>query len=113
MKLDNTKIKFNSHASHNPECDILEYPLDENSFITYGIHVSGKNKGEQFCEYYRGSNFVVSSNKTSYSRYFPFDQIPAKYLDLWIALKNYYIINHQCRAFYLLSRRSDDHIGTF
>jgi len=31
---------FNSHKNHNPDCDILEGFLDDDSLITYGIYIS-------------------------------------------------------------------------
>jgi hypothetical protein len=63
-----TGLKFNCHTKHNPNCDILESKLDEDSFITYGVYVNGPNKGKDFFEYYYGANYVLGSNMRSHSR---------------------------------------------
>lgn len=90
-----SKLKFNSHTWHNNECDILEGHLDSDSFITYGIYVkdsaSGKRKaGDEFMEYYKGSNYVVGSKERPHSRVFGVENIPAKYKAKWNELKAIY-----------------------
>ena len=87
------QVKFNSHKNHNPSCDILEGHLDKDSFITYGIYIkdSGtRKKGDEFMEYYKGSNYVVNSKEKSFSRVFGPDKIPSKYQKAWEELKEIY-----------------------
>lgn len=84
------KLKFNSHKNHNPNADILEGHIDNDSFITYGIYVEGDRKGNEFMEYYKGSNFVVGSKKPSSSRHYTKDSIPAKWKSSWDELKKEY-----------------------
>lgn len=90
-----TKLRFNSNTWHNSECDILEGHLDADSFITYGIYIkdsaSGKRKaGDEFMEYYKGSNYVVGSKARPHSRVFGAENIPAKYKAKWNELKAIY-----------------------
>lgn len=81
-------LTFNSHKNHNPHCDILEGKLDGDSFITYYIELKTGNEG---MEYYKGENYVVGSNKKSFSRIFKSEQeIPTKYRELWEVLKKTY-----------------------
>lgn len=82
-----TRIKFNSHTTHNPECDILELRISTDSFITYGLNLK---TGNEFLEYYAGGNYVVGSLAKSTSRNYDFPAIPKKYLTVWHALKEYY-----------------------
>ena len=82
-----SRVKFNSHENHNPQCDILELKISRDSFITYGIHLE---KGEEFLEYYAGENYVVGSSQKSTSRYYVAPNIPKKYLEVWRGLKEYY-----------------------
>ncbi len=84
------KVKFNSHKNHNPNTDILEGHIDDDSFITYGIDVNGDKKGKEHMKYYKGSNYVVGSNAKSTSRHYEKDAIPAKYLSSWNELKKQY-----------------------
>jgi len=84
------KIKFNSHKKHNPECDIIEGHLNQDSFMTYGIYVKGEKQGEEFMEYYAGPNYVVGSTVKSFSRLFKTDKIPSKYKSKWEELKKVY-----------------------
>jgi hypothetical protein len=86
-------IKFNSHENHNPSCDIIEGHLDKDSYITYGIYIkdAGSRKaGDEFMEYYTGSNYKVGSTKPSHSRVYTTDKIPAKYKAAWEELKAKY-----------------------
>lgn len=88
-----TKFQFNSHKNHNPNCDILQGHLDGDTFITYGIYVKdegSKKVGDEFMEYYTGSNFNVGSTKRSNSRAYTVDKIPAKYKAAWEELKSKY-----------------------
>lgn len=84
------KTKFNSHENHNPEYDILEGHLDNDSYITYAIKVKGNNIGKESMEYYVGENYKVGSKKKSFSRHYESNQIPEKYKALWLKLKELY-----------------------
>ena len=81
---------FRSHKNHNPHCDILEGILDEDSLITYGVYVNGPEKGQEFCEYYRGENYRLGSKKRSYSRCWKPVNIPIKYFTRWQLLRSIY-----------------------
>lgn len=91
-----TRVEFYSHKNHNPYCDILEGYLDKDSFITYGIYIKDNGnikKGDEFIEYYAGSNYVVNSTKRSTSRMWKlYDgvEIPSKYQKQWNELKDLY-----------------------
>jgi hypothetical protein len=82
--------KFNSHKVHNPDCDILEGHIDEDTTLTYGVYVKGPKKGQEFCEYYSGENYCVRSKKRSYSRMWSPVNIPVKYFTLWQLLRSTY-----------------------
>ncbi len=87
------KIVFNSHTNHNPNVDIVEGHIDNDSFIVYGIYVnnsSNREKGTEFMEYYSGSNYKVGSTKRSNSKHFEADKIPSKYKGMWNDLKDIY-----------------------
>lgn len=101
MNIQN-KYKFNSHKVHNPDCDILESRIDNDTFITYGIYVKPafhkhRNKdlpvGTEFCEVYTGENYNVGSKKRSNSRMYYADEIPAKYKSMWNDARSHYIRN--------------------
>lgn len=81
---------YHSHRNHNPDCDILEGYLDQDSLITYGVYIRGPKKGQEFCEYYRGENYRMLSKKRSYSRCWKPTNIPVKYKDLWQLLRSIY-----------------------
>lgn len=85
------EIKFNHHIYHNPNCDILEKKIDENTHLTFGIYVKGDKKGVKFCEVYIGKNYVLGSTKRSYSKYYEPKQIPPKYFTEWLKLYELYI----------------------
>lgn len=97
------KVTFNLHTFHNPDCDILEYQLDKDTNITYGVYVKPAIRwrgpvglpiqiGDEFMEIYSGENYVVGSKKRSHSRcYSDISEIPKKHLALWQQLKNYYL----------------------
>lgn len=85
-----TRIKFNSHKVHNPECDILELKISTDSFITYGVNLK---TGNEFLEYYAGQNYVVRSLAKSTSRKYDYPAIPKKYLQVWHGLKEHYTKN--------------------
>jgi len=88
-----TKFTFNSHKNHNPSADILQGHLDSDTFITYGIYIKDngtKKQGDEFLEYYTGSNYNVGSSKKSSSRMYTADKIPSKYNDAWEELKAKY-----------------------
>jgi hypothetical protein len=84
------KLKFNSHKNHNPNCDILEGHIDKDTFITYGVYVKGDKIGEEFMEYYKGSNYVVDSKQKSLSKRYDKEKIPTKYKSSWDTLKEIY-----------------------
>lgn len=85
------KTQFNSHENHNPDYDILEGHLDNDSFITYAVKVKGSDIGKESMEYYSGENYVVGSKKKSSSRnYSNVDSIPKKYKSQWLILKKMY-----------------------
>ena len=84
------ETKFNSHKNHNPNCDIIEGRIDKDSFLCYGIDIKGEDKGKEFCEYYRGSNYNVGSNEKSYSRHFSPEKIPSKFKKAWEKLRTIY-----------------------
>ena len=81
---------FRSHKNHNPQCDILEGHIDEDTTLTYGVYVKGPKKGQEFCEYYSGENYCVRSKKRSYSRMWSPVNIPVKYFTLWQLLRSTY-----------------------
>lgn len=83
-------VDFRSHESHNPEYDILEGQLDEDTYITYCLCIKGPNKGQESCEYYSGENYVSDSTKRSYSRHWKADEIPVKYKQRWQLLRSMY-----------------------
>ena len=97
------KVTFNLHTFHNPDCDILEYQLDKDTNITYGIYVKSAIRwrgpvglpiqiGDEFMELYVGENYNVGSKKRSHSRcYYEIDKLPKKHLAIWQQLKNYYL----------------------
>lgn len=85
--------KFNPSDQHNPFVDILEGHIDEDSYITYGIYIKdadGIEKGTEFMEYYVGSNYKEGSKKSSNSRNYAVNKIPAKFKSAWEELKNKY-----------------------
>lgn len=81
-----TKIKFNSHKNHNPNADIVEGWINDNSFITYVLDLKS---GVESMEYYTGENYTARPGK-SFSRHFQITQIPKKYRALWEELKTIY-----------------------
>jgi hypothetical protein len=81
------RLNFNSHTTHNPDCDILELKINQDAFITYGINLK---TGTEFLEYYAGENYVPGSSNKSTSRMYPCTQIPKKYLHVWHGLKAHY-----------------------
>lgn len=85
------RTNFNSHKDHNPNADILEGYIDNDSFITYGVYVNGDKQGQEFMEYYKGSNYVAGSNKPSFSRFYTKENIPSKFLLPWNDLREKYI----------------------
>jgi len=86
---------FHPHTSHNPDCDILVGHLDLDTDIIYVRYVKGKRIGQESMEYYRGENYVGTSQaKTNYSRHYPFVNIPKKYRDLWELLRSVYAQQH-------------------
>lgn len=92
--MEKDHLTFRSHLNHNPECDILEEPIDQESMLVYGIYVNGSKKGEEFMEYYSGPNYCPeeSTHRTkSYSRYYSLDQIPKKWKAAWESLRSTYI----------------------
>ena len=99
MEIESAKLKFNSHKVHNPSCDILEYQIDKDTMITYGIYVNGYQGkkfiqlGTEFMEFYTGENYNTGSLKRSYSRCWNCNSIPSKYKNIWNSLKQYYVTN--------------------
>lgn len=100
--MNTDKIKFHSHKNHNPSCDILEYHIDKDTFITYGIYVKPAVRviegidyqlkvGHEFMEIYTGENYNVDSTKRSHSRLYYANTIPEKYKALWQSLRSHYI----------------------
>jgi hypothetical protein len=81
------RIKFNSHKTHNPDCDILELKISKDAFITYCINIHTK---EESMEYYSGKNYVSNSLVRSNSKYYLTNNIPKKYRNVWNGLKYYY-----------------------
>lgn len=86
-----SRLTFNSHAVHNPECDILELSISRDAFITYYINIHTKEEG---MKYYSGGNYVIDSTSKSQSRDYPFLYIPKKYKSVWNGLKEYYKQNY-------------------
>lgn len=90
------KIQFNSHEKHNPDVDILSGYLDKDSYITYGVYIKDTKyakKGDEFMEYYKGSNYMPDSTEKSSSRMYKVyngDKIPTKYKNKWEELKSLY-----------------------
>ena len=82
-----SRLKFNSHLNHNPECDILQLAISQDAFITYCINLK---TGVESMEYYSGSNYVVNSNARSHSSHYQQNQIPKKYKAVWNGLKYHY-----------------------
>jgi len=108
--LNTEKIKFNSHTVHNPNCDIVEYKIDNDMFITYGVYVKPAvhrislgdpnvttlkdiQPGEEFMEMYVGENYNTGSKKRSYSRMYYASEIPVKWQDAWKMIREYYQSN--------------------
>ena len=108
--LNTERIKFNRHTVHNPSCDIVEYKINNDAFITYrvyvtpavhGISVGDSNvtilkdiqPGEEFMEMYVGENYNIGSNKRSYSRMYYAAEIPVKWKDTWKMIREYYQSN--------------------
>lgn len=102
MNLDQDKLNFNSHLVHNPYCDILEYQINDDTYITYGMYVkpSVSNKGPiemvlpvctEFMEIYTGENYNVNSKKRGHSKMYYKNEIPEKYKALWVSIRSYYI----------------------
>lgn len=106
------KVKFNSHTVHNPSCDIVEYRIDNDTFITYGVYLVAETHrislgdpsvytikniqpGEEFMELYVGENYNVGSTKRSYSRMYYASDIPVKWQKTWNSLKEYSRKNFQ------------------
>ncbi len=92
MKLTNadiipSRLKFNSHTTHNPECDILQLTISRDAFITYYIN---RQTGAEGLEYYAGANYVPNSTAKSISFHYPSANIPKKYRTVWNGLKGYY-----------------------
>lgn len=85
-----TGFRFNSHECHNPACDILEGFIDKDSLLTYGIYVGGPHQGQEFCEYYHGSNYRAGSKAKSYSRHYVAPRIPTAYVSMWEELREMY-----------------------
>ena len=82
------RLSYNHHSVHNPNCDILEGHLNDDSMLTYGKYVSGPDKGKAFVEYYSGENYCVKSKLRSYSRcWHSLDRVPKKYKQLIIILQ--------------------------
>jgi len=86
------RLKFNSHKEHNPNCDILQLKISNDSFITYYRDLKNGNEG---MEYYEGANYVPDSVEKSYSRHYPQQKIPKKYKSVWNGLKYYYETNYK------------------
>jgi hypothetical protein len=94
--LNPKRIKFNSHTVHNPSCDIVEYKIDNDTFITYGVYVTkfkDIQPGEEFMEIYVGENYNVGSKKRSYSRMYYASEIPGTWKDTWKMIRKYYQSN--------------------
>lgn len=89
-KIKFIKYHFNSHKDHNPDCDILEGYIDEDTLITYGRYIKGSNEGAEFMEYYSGENYVPNSKKRSVSRKYDANEIPEKYKNAWQDLRTEY-----------------------
>jgi hypothetical protein len=86
-----TKHRLLSHKNHNPYCDIIESRIDIDSYITYGIYVNGPKIGDEFFEYYRGSNYNVGSKLSSYSLHKGGeDNVPKAHKNRWNAAREYY-----------------------
>jgi hypothetical protein len=86
-----TNHRLLSHKNHNPQCDIIESRIDKDSHITYGIYVNGPKTGDEFFEYYRGSNYNVGSNLPSYSLHKAGeDNVPKAHKNRWNAARKYY-----------------------
>jgi len=86
-----TKHSLLSHKNHNPQCDIIESRIDKDSFITYGIYVNGPETGNEFFEYYRGSNYNVGSSLPSYSLHKTGeDNVPKAHKNRWNEAREYY-----------------------
>lgn len=83
-------IRFNSHKVHNPFCDIMEAKIDQDSILTYGIYIKGPRIGEEFCEYYRGENYINHSKVKSYSRLYSIEKTPKKYTETLKEIKGIY-----------------------
>ena len=86
-----SRLKFNSHTVHNPNCDILELTISRDAFITYCIDINTK---AECMEYYSGKNYVVNSTAKSQSRMYPKLSIPKKYKAVWNALQYSYQKNY-------------------
>lgn len=83
-------VKFISHTEQNPEVDFLQGNIDNDSFMSYFINVSGSRKGEEGMEYYKGENYVSGSKEKSYSKVYSEKDIPSKYKKAWNELKREY-----------------------
>lgn len=83
-------LKFNSHKVHNPNCDIMEIKIDKDTVLTYGIYIKGEKLGEEFSEYYKGSNYVNNSTAKSYSKSYKLKDTPKKYIETVNKLKEIY-----------------------
>lgn len=91
-------VVFNSHKVHNPSCDILGGRLDEDIMITYCVYVKGPKTGSELMEYYSGENYVLGSNKRSFSKvYHDVEKIPAKYKAFWQELKAIYEADYKSK----------------
>ena len=87
-------IKFLPNTSHNPNCNIIQGQIDDNTLIIFGVYVNGLKEGQRFCEVYKGRNYIPNSPFKSYSRYYAFGDIPEKYMAHWIKLKDIYTHKH-------------------
>lgn len=84
------RYRFNPHTCHNPSCDIVEAHVTPQSFITYGVYVSGPRAGEEFMEFYQGPNYKPGSEVRNWSRCYSVDQIPKLWKSSWLKAKEAY-----------------------
>ena len=83
---------YHDHTEHNPNCDIVCAMVDglNHSYITY---VKDLTTGQESCEYYSGPNYISNTHsKKSFSRMWPsLQDIPVKYMDAWMQMRDWYI----------------------
>lgn len=78
-KLDLEKIKILDNKSHNPNCNIISYQINNDENITFCNTLDDYN---QLVEYYKGSNYNINSKLRSYSKVYELQNTPKKYKDI-------------------------------